>query len=336
MYELKFDREICSSCETVDCLMKCQYINFDLQTAREERDKLNNGEDSFVLHDCVTCYACEEYCQFGNHPFYQIVDLQEEKGVWPTPKPIVHSQMKMYSPKGTFEPQEIHGTAFNMCLFPDFQDSIKGKLFDSTTQMVGRDLFCNLVYLHYAKASVIRERVPQIIKNFASCGVKELVCFHDECYATYKSWAPAYGIEVPFKPVHLFQFLIERLKENQSSIKNLGLKVAYQRPCSTRLVPETEPMLDELFELIGVDRVPRKYDRDTPLCCAAIMRASGREELADEINKKNIDDMLEAGAKVCVFNCQGCYASMGEMVAKAGLRPILVHDLCKLAVGENV
>ena len=46
MYKLRFDREICASCETIDCLMKCQYIDFDLETARIERDKLNKGEDS--------------------------------------------------------------------------------------------------------------------------------------------------------------------------------------------------------------------------------------------------------------------------------------------------
>ena len=336
MYELKFDREICASCDSVACLMKCQYIKFDLATARAERDKLNNGEDSFVLHDCVTCYACEEYCDFGNHPFYQIVDLQEEKGIWPAPRPIVNQQVKMFTPKGNFQPKEVPGTPFNMCLFPDFKNNIDGRLFADTTQLTGRDLFCNLVYLHFAKGSVIKERLPGVIQNFASLGIKELVCFHDECYAAYAAWAPAYGIEVPFKPIHLFEYLIDKLKQNQSSVKKLGIKIVYQRPCSTRLTPQKEPLLDELFELIGVDRVPRKYDRETPLCCGAVMRSSGRDELADEINRKNIDDMLETGAKVCVFNCQACYATMGEMVYKAGLQPILIGDLCRLAVGEKL
>ncbi len=223
-----------------------------------------------------------------------------------------------------------------MCLFPDFKDNVDGKLFAGTTQMSGRDLFCNLVYLHFAKGSVIKERVPEVIQNFARSGVKELVCFHDECYATYESWAPAYGIEVPFKPIHLFEYLLKQLRENESSIRKLGIKIVYQRPCSSTLTPPKEPLLDEIFELIGVDRVPRKYDRKTHLCCGAIMRSSGREELADEINKKNIDDMLETGAKVCVFNCQGCYATMGEMVYKAGLKPILISDLCRMALGEKI
>jgi len=311
-------------------------MKFDLATARAERDKLNNGEDSSVLHNCVTCYACEEYCDLGNHPFYQIVDLQEEKGIWPTPEPQVNQQVQMFAPRGNFKPQEIKGTPFNMCMFRGYKDSIDGKLFPETTQLGGRDLFCNLVYLHFAKGSVIKERLPGVIQNFASLGIEELVCFHDECYATYAAWAPAYGIEVPFRPVHLFEHLVTKLKENQSSINKLGIKIAYQRPCSTRLTPEKEPLLDEIFELIGVDRVPREYDRENCLCCGEVMRFSGKVELADDLLKRNIDDMVATGAKVCVFNCQACYTSMAKAVSEAGLKPILIGDLCRQAVGENL
>lgn len=335
MYKLKFDQEICAACETIDCLVKCQYQEFSLEEAQIERQKLNRGENSRVLHDCATCYACNEYCKLGNHPFYQIVELQEQRDIWPAPKPIVHQQMKMFSPKEDFQPQEINGTEFDMCLFPALKGSIQGKLFKDVSLMLGRDLFCNLVYLHFAKSSVIKERVPRVIENFARCNIKELVCFHDECYALYASWAPAYGLEVPFKPVHLFQYLIDKLKENKTNLRKLGMKIAYQRNCSTRLVPQVEPVLDELFELIGVDRVPREYDRETPLCCGAILRMQGRDDLADEINQKNVDDMVRSGATVCVFNCPGCYAAIGQLVAEKGLMPVMINDLCRFAIGEK-
>jgi len=334
--ELQFDTSICADCATVDCLVKCQYMHFDLESARSERQKLNNGEDSPVLHNCATCYACEEYCKLGNHPFYQIVDLQEQKGIWPAPRPIVHQQVKMFSPKGDFVPREFAGVPVNLCLFPELQGRLTGRLFEGTSVFFSRDLFCNLVYLHFAKNSVIKERVPGVIQRLAACNVEELVCFHDECYALYASWAPAYGLEVPFRPVHLFKYLIDRLKENYSQVKKLGLKAAYQRPCSTRLTPAKEPLLDELLELIGVERVPREYDRENALCCGAILRMHGREELADDINKRNLDDMVRSGATACIFNCPFCYLTLGEMVAAKGLRPLLISDLCRLALGEKL
>jgi len=87
--ELKFDRGLCERCGTYDCLTKCQYLRLDREGARREMMKLVSGEDSFVLRECVTCYACEEYCKKGNHPFYLITELQEKKGILPAPKPIL-------------------------------------------------------------------------------------------------------------------------------------------------------------------------------------------------------------------------------------------------------
>ena len=46
MYELQYDPEVCARCETFDCLTRCQYMDLDLETAREERQRLLDGEDA--------------------------------------------------------------------------------------------------------------------------------------------------------------------------------------------------------------------------------------------------------------------------------------------------
>ena len=186
--------------------------------------------------------------------------------------------IKMYSPKGTFGPRSraLHLT----CLFPISGTALKAS--------------CSKTPPNRLTRPVLQPGLPPLCQGIGNTGTssanhKEFRqlrdsrtgLFHDECYATYKSWAPAYGIEVPFKPVHLFH-PDRQVKRNRSAIKKLGFKVAYQRPCSTRLVPETEPMLMS-FELIGVDRVPPKYDRKRPLLWSH--QSLRTEELADEINK---------------------------------------------------
>ena len=62
MVQLNFDARLCQTCPTGDCLVKCQYLHADREKAKEEMVKISEGKDSFVLQDCVTCYACEEYC----------------------------------------------------------------------------------------------------------------------------------------------------------------------------------------------------------------------------------------------------------------------------------
>ena len=55
-----FDKSHCSECENIDCLTRCQWMDIDKETARIEMEKMINGEDSFVLNQCVTCFACDE------------------------------------------------------------------------------------------------------------------------------------------------------------------------------------------------------------------------------------------------------------------------------------
>jgi len=146
--------------------------------------------------------------------------------------------------------------------------------------------------------------------------------------------ADAFGISVPFKPIHLFDYINRRLDDLSDRIKPLNKKIAYQRPCSNRLSPETDMMLDDIFRKIGAERVPRQYDRENALCCGGVPRAHQRDELADELVEKNISDMLSSGAEYCVFNCPFCMATLGQEVAERGIMPILVSDLVLTALGE--
>ncbi|MBN2160375.1 MAG: (Fe-S)-binding protein [Spirochaetes bacterium] len=336
---LNFKPELCAACATVDCLMKCQYIDIDLEHAREESLRISRGEDSEVLRKCVTCYACEEYCPFGNHPFYRIVDLQEQLDLLPAPRPLAESQVRMMAPRGTISKKPVSFPLVDLCAFPMLKGGIRGSLFSGVSVIDGMDIFCNLMFLHFARSSVIRERLPQITKSISSCyleedATREVICYHDECYGTYTSWAPAYGVDVPFRPVHLFQYLHERLLHLKDKIKPLNLTVAYQRPCSARLIPEMEHYVDDIFSLIGVKRAERRYDRGSALCCGGVMEAQQRFELAAENQEKNIADMKQCGATHAVFNCPFCFYTLMGKTMKEGITPVLMVDLCHMALGE--
>ena len=339
--DLQYDEAACERCETVDCLTRCQYIDLDLESARAERSKILAGEDSRVLRDCVTCYACEERCPNGNHPFYLVVERQEQREAWPAPVPVIQQQVGMMAPKGRIATEALTPPIIDLCAFRALQRGcIRGSLFEGCSVVSGTDIFCNVMWLHFARNSVIRERLPAMIANIWThylepSGTDEIVCFHDECYAAYTHLAPAFGIEVPFRPIHLFDFLCRRLEALKDRIRPLGIPVVYQRPCSSRLVPEEKRWVDEIFRRIGVKRVDRTYDGDDALCCGGVFRAQQRDELADDVQERNLADMKAAGATVCVFNCPFCLFTLGEATAERGLIPILMSDLCLFALGEG-
>jgi hypothetical protein len=45
--------------------------------------------------------------------------------------------------------------------------------------------------------------------------------------------------------------------------------------------------------------------------------------------------MKKAGAEICVFNCPACMQVLGPPVAKSGIMPMFMSDLCRLAIGEK-
>ncbi len=337
MYELKYDPDICRKCQTIDCIMNCQYIEMDLETAKREKNKILEAVDSTLLHDCVTCYACEEYCPNGNHPFYQIVERQEQLGIDPVPRPITRSQVQAMAPSGKIKVREGKGPLVNLCYFPMLRGLIKGRLFRDAAYFAGSDFMCQIMFLHFARDSVIKQRLPSLIEKIrreyvAGRGSEEMVCYHDECFGTYTSWAPAFGMEVPFTPVHLFDFLARRLGE-LDGVHKLNIKAAYQRPCSNRLAPQTDALVDRIFELIGVERTAREYDRKNALCCGGVFEAQQRFDLAEQVRERNVEDMKKSGATHVVFNCPFCYFTLSQKVSEAGMAPTFMSELCRLAAG---
>jgi Fe-S oxidoreductase len=337
MYGLKIQEKVCATCPSADCLLKCQYMKFDKEEAHQEMMKVVRREDSRVLKECATCYACEEYCPRGNHPFYLISERREERGIYTAPRPITNQWINMTLMQGKYKVGRVKDRALSCCFIPDLGFLGAGEIFKEVApaMVFGAEFMCPAVHTHFAKMSVVRERLPVVLDNFRKLGVKEVICLHDECYGTYTSIAPAYGMEVPFKPVYYMDFLLERLDGFKDRIKPLGIRAAYQRPCSNRLIPDKHRLAGEILDLIGVEVPDREYQDKNALCCGEVLRTISGYRLANDVQQRNIEDMVKAGAEYCVFNCPACQVSLSKKVAKAGLKPVHIIDLCKMAVGEK-
>ena len=337
MSALRFNEDLCKTCPTCDCLVKCQYMDFSVDEAREAMIRIYEGEDSFVLQDCVTCYGCEEYCRRGNHPFYLITEKRQEKGILTSPRAITRQWINIGEPLGKYRLGEIGKKVLSFGFMPEFLHLVKGKLFEDLmpSYIFGQEFFCNVVYIHFANTSIIKKRLPLVMDNFKELGVKEVVCMHDECYGSFTSLAPAYGIEVPFTPIHYFEFLYNRLKELEGEIRPLNIKVAYQRPCSSRLSSDKHHFVKDIMQLIGADLVEREYQDANALCCGDILGMIFGYDIRYDVQKRNLDDMIAHGAQYCVFNCPACQNTLADKVIKRGIKPIHMIDLCRMAIGEK-
>lgn len=329
-----FDLSKCDSCG--DCLVKCQYVDYSQERAVQEITALIEGRDAGILRECVTCMACNEYCQKGANPYDLILQLQEEKGILPVLEERLAGFPMMENMPGQVVRGDPDKPVLSLCVLksrlPD--EAVEGQMFDGLTIVDGGQYFCYILYLHTARESYVRKNIQKFVDNLAALKAREVVLLHDDCYTGATAKAQEYGIEVPFRPVHIIEYLLRYLKEHPDRITRLNRKIAYQRPCISRYTPEKEPMLDELFELIGVQRVLRKYDRQDALCCGGLYMEK-EPERGLRFQDRNITDALAYGAEAMVILCPICWQRLSQPCRERGLPPVYITNLCRMALGEK-
>lgn len=329
-----FFSEKCDECG--DCLLQCQYVDYSQEQAIQEIRALKEGNDADILKQCITCMACNEYCIKGANPYDLIVKLQEEKHIRIVPEEKVELiERTLTSVTNEIVEGEPDRPVLNLCVMEHAYPSnmTEGKLFDGLSKVKGSNYFSRIVYLHTGMESRVRQHAQNYIDNLANLNKQEIIFVHDDCYTMAAKKATEYGIRVPFKPVSIVEYMVNYLKNNKDIIVSLKKRIAYQRPCIARYSPEQESFLDEFFNLVGVERTARKYDRKNALCCG-IGLGEADPERSEEILEKNLNDAINNGAEAVVFSCPSCYCFMSQPSENWGLASIFITDLCRMALGE--
>ncbi len=329
-----FIADACTECAT--CLANCPHMQLTEPNARAQIRALKAGKPSRVLEECITCMACNELCPSGANPYDLILAAQEKQRVCMIPpEAVTMIEQTLAGQPSQVIPGDPERPALCLCTMEHAcpPDMLSSSLLRGLTIARGGDFFSRVVYLHTGMESTVRAHAPRFIASLADLGHAEIVFMHADCYmlAAYK--APEYGITVPFRPVHIVEYLLRVLRKRRHEIRPLRRSVAWQRPCIDRYTPEVEPLVDELLDLINVHRVARLHDRHNALCCGLGLRSRDTERQR-KLAERNSTDCCDHNAEAMVFLCPGCYAALGPACASKGLNAIFLTDLCRMAIGE--
>ncbi|MDH4067326.1 MAG: (Fe-S)-binding protein [Dehalococcoidia bacterium] len=335
-----WDATKCNLCG--DCLVNCRYVDYDGDKAIAEVRLLMEGKDAEILSKCTTCMACMDYCPTGADPSDLIFQLQEKIGTSPivaVGKPVLQELAHALEGHGEHR-QVIPGDpdkpvlSFDSFRFEQFPEgTLDSQLFKGMTVVRGYD-YANLAgNVHMGGESFVKKYGQRVLSNLASLG-KEIVFIHNEGFVLPGVKAKEYGFKVNFKYMHLFEYLRNYVRDHKDNVTSLNKKVAYQANCATRWMHEYDAFLDEIFELVGVERPPRQYDGVDALCCSAPLIYVNRE-LAVDIQKKNFEDAISVGADAMITSCPICYGVFRRPSLQYKLPSIFITDLCRIALGER-
>jgi len=335
-----WDASKCDLCG--DCLVRCRYVDYDRDRAVAEIKLLMEGKDADILRKCITCIACDDYCPTGAQPSNLIFRMQEKIGTCPivtAGAPALDHIAKGLEGQG--EPSQlIMGDpdkpalsldSFEFERFPE--GTLDSRLFKGMTVLRGGEYMSLVGCVHMGGESFAEKYTQKVIDKLASLG-KDIVYIHNEGFVLADIKARELGINVPFNYMHLFEYLRNYLRDHPESITKLGKKVAYHANCATRWIPEKDAFLDEIFQLIGVERPARTYERLNAVCCTAPIISTDRE-LAVEIQEKNIKDAIDCGADALITSCPVCDRALRRPTSQFGLPKIFITDLCRMALGEK-
>jgi len=329
-----FYKDKCDLCG--ECLANCKYHSYDIDTAVAEMKRLVNGEKTAHLSTCITCCGCNEYCTKGANPFDLINELQERHQAFVVAKSsedFYNSALELPSEVKQGDPDK---PALSMCVMPALvpEDLISGPMFDGLTVAYGADYFCWLGYIHFGLESPLRENAQKFVDALANLNRREVIFFHDDCYSMITSKMREYNIPVPFKPIHILEYIAGYLRDHKSEITKLGVKVAYQRPCASRYTPEKDKFLDEIFDLVGAEWVDQEFKGIDSLCCG-LLTSHKDQARGQAIMERNLSDMVNHGAQSVIFLCPVCEHGLSEQAVKRGMKPVHIVDLAKMALGET-
>jgi Fe-S oxidoreductase len=329
-----FDEKKCDFCG--DCLVSCAYVDYSRERAIENMKRLVDSGEAEILRDCITCIACNEYCEKGANPFDLISALQEKTGaISPSPQVMGMFEQVVGSP-GSITRGDPAKPVLSLCAIEPFvrPDLVQSEIFRGMTLVRGGDYFCYYAMLHVGKASMLPEKARTFVRNLQNLVSGEIVFLHEECHTMVRKMQNEWDIEVPFKATSILGYLNRYLKENRSRIRPIGKRIVYQQPCSSRTIPETEWLLQEFFDLVGVERIKRRYEGKAALCCGAAIAGLGQLDRAMGVVKKNIEDILSHEPDALVYLCPFCGHSLSEPCMMHHLPTVFVADLARMALGE--
>ncbi|MFU8796426.1 MAG: heterodisulfide reductase-related iron-sulfur binding cluster [Dehalococcoidia bacterium] len=335
-----WDASRCDLCG--DCLVKCRYVDYDRDRAVAEIRLLIEGKDAEILSRCTTCVACNDYCPTGADPSDLIFRMQEKIGNCPIAavgRPAL--DMSAGALDGRESPVQVREgnpdkpvLSLDMFRFEDFPEgTFESRLFSGMTIVRGDELASLVGFVHMGGASFVERYGQEVLDRLAGLG-SDIVYIHNEGFVLAHAKARECGFRVDFEYMHLFEYLRNYMRDHRADVTKLGKRIAYQANCATRWIPEYDVLLDEVFELVGVERPAREFERRDALCCSAPLIYTNRE-LAIDIQRKNFEDAITHGADAIVTCCPVCDRVLRRPSSSYGLPKIFITDLCRIALGEK-
>jgi Fe-S oxidoreductase len=165
------------------------------------------------------------------------------------------------------------------------------------------------------------EASMKLINAAIACGAKTLIL--PECGHAYGAlrWMGAniYGKPLPFKVLHISEYLAENVRSGKLKLKRMGKSVTFHDPCQSSRRGGVTEAPREVLAALGTELKEMFPTKGTNWCCGGgggvvdIRRADALRHKVFHLKMNQID---ESGAEVPVTSCSDCRKTFDDGQAR--------------------
>jgi len=330
-----------------------------------------------IIYSCTTCGACEANCRYVNddnvlpvHITEAIRAILNQKGLKPMPNQIKFAEQTKILNNPYGESGERNSWLLNKMkgknkkakyfYFVGCTSGYRLKNIAEATfnilqhlkedfTLSSSEICCGSPLIRTGQLEDIPRLVNENIKIIQNSRAKEVIFSCAGCYRTVTfDWPHIYGKELPFKTIHMTEYLAEKVKKNKLKFKTpLHMTVAYHDPCHlgrhmfpNQIYEEPRYVIDQIP---GIERITLDREMDSTLCCGAGGGVkAGLPEYSEYIASLRVQEVREKGADTIITPCPFCIRGLSDGAKKesieSGNNRIAVIGLTELvnkAMGGN-
>lgn len=181
------------------------------------------------------------------------------------------------------------------------------------------EVCCGFPLFITGQHEMLSSLVKKLVNAYQEKGVKSLLCSCPCCVNMMaKNWPYFYGGPLPFRIMHITQFVAEAIKKGKLRIKrDFPERLIYHDPCYlSRGVGIMEEPRYILQSIPGAQLLEFERNRLNSRCCGA--GGAARKvfhENAIAIGRLTIDEASDKKADKLVLSCPACYSKVNEAMA---------------------
>ncbi len=349
--------DACKECG--QCLANCRYIHLPASDAVREIKNLNQGNTSFILENCISCYACNTFCPNNAHPYERILFAMKERydtdGLPKRASYLLPGRRPNFREDLTYDPAEkaLH-TRWNTdtppaktvlypgCNLLSMPLLATGKVFEKLPVWGRWDLCCGEMYFRTGLLDKAEETAHKLTRFYSTKDIKEMVFVCPACYNMFTIVLPQqFGARFNFKTTFFTDWFLQEIENGTFDIKEtLTGSVVIHDSCHGRILGNSfMEKQRQLLKRLGLEVNETQLNRDKGLCCG--MAAGAKKFSVMDLIKNAMRQLIaldRSKGKETAIYCTGCLLMFSTV---RPLRPFgkkMRHFLeyIRKALGEDV